>query len=80
MTALYLDPGAKRSARRQQLVSRLHRAGQRPVLEALLAVADGGDLDAVLEDFGRLPPEVYRAIGADLLPIDRIEVIKGDAA
>lgn len=62
-----LDP---RNQRRQQLVRQLHAAGPRPVLECLLEVAGGGDLDETLEAYGRLPPAVYRALGADKLPID----------
>jgi hypothetical protein len=34
-------------------------------------------LDAVLEDFGRLPVEIYVAMGADVLPIDAVTVIDG---
>ena len=41
---------SKRSPRRQYLAERLHAAGPRPVLEALLAVADGHDLDWTLEN------------------------------
>ena len=44
-----------RSARRIELCEHLHAAGPRPVLEALLAVDSGQDLDEVLEDFGRIP-------------------------
>jgi hypothetical protein len=47
------------------------------VLEALIAVAAGQELDAVLEDFARIPVAVYRAIGADVLPIDEVTVIDG---
>ena len=47
----------KRSARRQHLCGRLHAAGPRPVMEALLAVHAGQPLDGVLEDFGRIPAE-----------------------
>ena len=57
----------KRSLRRRRLVNHLYACGPRPVLEALLAVDGGADLDAVLTDFARLPPRVYRAIGADYL-------------
>jgi len=56
--------GSKRSARRQRLSARLHAAGPRPVLEALLAVESGQPLDEVLEDFGRIPADVYHAVGA----------------
>jgi hypothetical protein len=33
-------------------------------MEALIAVHEGAHLDAVLEDFARIPAEVYRALGA----------------
>jgi hypothetical protein len=46
-------------------------------MEALLAVQSGQDLDQVLEDFCRLAPETYEAIGADLLSIDELTVIDG---
>jgi hypothetical protein len=34
----------------------------------LLAVEAGHSLNAVLEDFARLPPDIYKAVGADVLP------------
>jgi hypothetical protein len=63
-----------RSARRRHLCARLHSAGPRPVLEALIAVESGQDLDYVLEDFGRIPADLYYALGADELPIDADEL------
>lgn len=57
--------------KRQRQARHLHDAGPRPVLEALLAVQAGADLDEVLADFARLPVELYRMMGADELPIDR---------
>ena len=63
----HLDRQA-RSARRQRLVQHLWDAGERPVLEALLDVARGRDLDATLEDFGRIPTHIYHAVGADFFP------------
>lgn len=53
-----------RSARRRRLCTHLHSAGPRPVLEALLAVQGGQCLDEVLEDFGRVPSDIYHAVGA----------------
>jgi hypothetical protein len=67
----------RRSARRQRLVAHLHACGPRPTLEALLSVAAGNDLDAVLEDFARLSAETYAALGADRLPIPHELVLKG---
>jgi hypothetical protein len=58
----------KRTARRRHLSAHLHSAGPRPVLEALLAVESGQDLDAVLEDFGRIPAGIYHAVGASSFP------------
>lgn len=66
-----------RSPRRQHLARHLHSCGPRPVLEALLEVEAGRPLDEVLNDFARLPPEVYGAVGADVLAIDEITVIDG---
>jgi hypothetical protein len=66
-----------RSPRRQHLARHLHACGPRPVLEALLEVEAGRSLDAVLADFARLPAELYRVMGADVLPIDEIVVIEG---
>jgi len=57
-----------RSSRRQHLAKHLHRCGPRHVLEALIAIEAGQDLDVVLEDFARLQPETYASVGADRLP------------
>jgi hypothetical protein len=57
-----------RSARRRRLCSHLHAAGPRPVLEALIAVDGGQPLDDVLEDFGRVPADIYHAVGASSFP------------
>ena len=46
------------------LPSSLHAAGPRPVLEALIAVADGADLDWTLENSARLPSSYYHIMGA----------------
>jgi hypothetical protein len=60
-----------RSPQRQRQVKHLYQSGPRVIMEALLAVANGEDLDDVLADFNRIPVNIYRAIGADQLPIDR---------
>jgi hypothetical protein len=57
-------PDSKRSVRRQYLSKRLHAAGPRPVLEALLAVDSGQPLDDVLEEYVRIPSSFYRILGA----------------
>jgi hypothetical protein len=61
----------QRNTLRQRQVAHLYEAGPRPVMEALLAVEAGQDLDDVLADFARVAISTYRAIGADELPIDR---------
>jgi len=55
---------SKRTLRRQYLTAQLHAAGQRPTMEALIAVHEGAHIDDVLEDFARIPPKVYHAMGA----------------
>jgi hypothetical protein len=67
---------AKRSARRRHLARRLHEAGPRPILECLLDVEKGRDLDEALEDFGRLPTEFYHKTGADDFPPIKLKVVK----
>lgn len=66
-----------RNARRQYLVAHLHRAGPRPVLEAMLELERGHELDLVLEQFGRVPVEAYHAVGADAFP--GLRAVEGDA-
>lgn len=58
------SPDNKRSVRRQYLSKRLHVAGPRPILEALIAVENGQPLDDVLEDFARIPSSFYSILGA----------------
>jgi hypothetical protein len=65
------------SARQQYLAKHLHRCGPRAVLEALLSVAHGADLDTTLIDYARLPASVFHAVGADVLPIDEVRLISG---
>jgi hypothetical protein len=67
-----------RPARRRRLCAHLHSAGPRPVLEALLAVDSGQPLDDVLEDFGRIPADIYHAVGASSFP--QLSIISGTSA
>jgi hypothetical protein len=61
----YQHPSDNRlNARRQYLSERLHAAGPRPVLEALIDVADGADIDRTLENYARIPSSFYRLMGA----------------
>jgi hypothetical protein len=64
-----------RNARRRHLARLLHASGPRPTFEALLDVARGRNLDETPEDFARLSPEVYRAVGAADFP--QLVTIKG---
>ena len=57
----------RRSPTRRRLILHLYQCGPRPLLEALLAVDAGQPLDSVLADFARVPPEIYCAVGADVL-------------
>jgi hypothetical protein len=63
----------QRNNRRQRLAAHLHAAGARPILEALLDVASGRDLDETLADFGRVAVSTYKMVGADALPIRRLQ-------
>jgi hypothetical protein len=67
----------KRNARRRHLARHLHAAGPRPTLEALIAVEAGQSVDDVLSEFGRVPTEIYQAVGADDFPIKQFGLIKG---
>ncbi len=49
--------------RRQRAAEHLHNLGPRPVLEALVEVEAGADLDRVLADFAQLEPETVRQLG-----------------
>ncbi len=51
------------SPRRQRAAEHLHNLGPRPVLEALVEVEVGADLDRVLADFAhRFPPAPIREV------------------
>ena len=53
------------SPRRQRAAKHLHNLGPRPVLEALVEVETGADLDRVLADFERIDPETVRQLDGD---------------
>ena len=67
---------AARNAKRQRQVRHLHACGVRPVLECLIDVAAGRDLDEALTDFARLPVATYHAVGGDEFP-PLLAVIEG---
>ncbi len=54
--------------RRQRRAEHLHGLGPRPVLEALVEVEAGADLDSVLADFAQLDRETVRQLGGDQFP------------
>src|SRR4051794_4473833 len=69
----YIESTGVRDAqpRRLRLLQQLYECGPRPVAEFCLAIEAGADFDETLEDFTRIPPAIYRAIGAseiDLQP------------
>ena len=67
----------KRNARRQRLCKHLHRAGPRPVLEALIAVDSGQPLDDVLEDYARIPSSFFSILRASSFA--RLFVVRGSS-
>ena len=62
----------------QYLVARLHALGPRPTYELLREVATGADLFVRLEIYAQLDPDIVRALGGDVLPIEYLLVIDGD--
>ena len=54
--------------RRQRAAEHLHNLGPRPVLEALVEVEAGADLDRVLTDFAQLEPKTVSRLGGDRFP------------
>ena len=62
--------------RRQRRAKHLHGLGPRPVLEALVEVEAGADLDSVLADFAQLDRETVRQLGGDQFPAAPIRKIE----
>ena len=60
--------GVAADLKRQRQVAHLLSLGPRPVLEALIEVEAGADLDRVLADYARLDLEVVTALGGDKFP------------
>ena len=56
------------SPRRQRATEHLHNLGPRPVLEALVEVEAGADLDRVLADFAQLEPKTVSRLGGNRFP------------
>ena len=63
--------------RLQYLASRLHALGPRPLFEFLKEIADGAEPLPRLEAYAQLDPGIIRALGGDILPIDRMTVLSG---
>ena len=59
---------ANGNLRLQRAVERLYRLGPRPVMELLVEVAGGADLDTALATYARLDPEVVRSLDGDRFP------------
>ena len=62
--------------RRQRQAEHLHRLGARPVLEALVEVADGRDLGLVLDAFAALDPDIVNAVGGADFPAPPIHAVE----
>ena len=60
------EVATQRRYRRQ--VEHLHRLGPRAVGEILREVADGENLGNALEAYGRLTPDLLKALGGDCFP------------
>jgi hypothetical protein len=65
------------SAAMQRQAHHLHQCGPRAVLEALLEIARGTAIEAVLADYARLPSDLFCAVGADALPVQQLRTIRG---
>jgi hypothetical protein len=67
-----------RNARRLRQMRHVYDAGPHVVSELLLVVDAGVPLDEALEEFTRIPVDVYHEVGADLLslPIERLIVYR----
>lgn len=68
--------GHDRDLRFQRAAAHLHRLGPRPVLEALIEVANGHDLYRVLANFARLDPDIVSALGGDRMPPTPIHEVR----
>ena len=74
------SPRSIPDVRLQYLAARLHVLGPRPIYELLRELAAGADLFNRLEVCARLDADILRALGADVLPIDYLLVVDGDAS
>ena len=56
------------SLKRQRQIEHLHRLGERAVGELLREVEDGEDVGTALEAYGRLTPDLLKALSGDRFP------------
>ena len=73
------SPRSIPDVRLQYLAARLHALGPRSTYELFREIAAGADLFNRLEVYVLLDPDIVRALGADVLPIDFVSVIGGNA-
>ena len=62
--------------RLQRAVERLYRLGPRPIMELLIEIADGADLDTALATYARLDPDLVRALNGDRFPMAPIHEVQ----
>ncbi len=62
--------------RRQRQIEHLHLLGPRAVGELLREVAEDDDLDRALEAYGRLTPDLLKALGGDQFPAVPIHAVR----
>ena len=74
--AIY-SPRSISDVRLQYLAGRLHALGLRSTYELLRELAPGADHLIRFEVYARLDPDMVRALGGDVLPIDCLCVIDG---
>ena len=65
-----------RSLNRQRQIEHVHRLGARAVAELLHEVAAGENLDHALESYGRLTPDLLKALGGDRFPALPVHVVQ----
>jgi hypothetical protein len=76
--AIYSPPSIP-DVRLQYLAARLHELGPRSTYELFRELAAGADLFIRLEAYARLDPDIVQALGGDVLPIDCLLAVDGDA-
>ncbi len=62
--------------RRERQIEHVHQLGPRAVGELLYEIAEGGDLDRALEAYGRLTPDLLKALSGDQFPAVPIHAVR----